>query len=155
MSTPTQHTQGRLTHAPQVGMPGHCTLAQIWGPDGRSIACIDSTDDPKVATANARRLAACWNACEGIPTPDLEVDNVRFTEMLRERTELRAQRDAARQALNSLLDAINHDDDGGWFICAEAEPTINEANRVSVELAGQTTHTVAHLPADDTEGGAV
>jgi hypothetical protein len=26
-----------------------------------------------ITTANARRLAACWNACQGIPTKALEV----------------------------------------------------------------------------------
>lgn len=48
----------------------------------------------------------------------------------------RAQRDAARRALNGLLNVINSDKDGGWFICEEAEPANTEANRVSVELAG-------------------
>ena len=50
---------------------------------------------------------------------------------------IRAQRDAARQALNGLLNVIGCYDDGGWFICEEgAEAAITEANRVSVELAG-------------------
>ncbi len=98
-----QHTPGRLTHAPQVGKPGHCHLAQIFDADGQSLACLDSTVDPEVATQRARRLAACWNACEGISTPELEVDNVTFTAMLRERDELRAQRDELLEALRDAL----------------------------------------------------
>lgn len=41
----------------QSGTPGHGFVAQVWGPDGNSIAMVDMTDDPSVATARAELAA--------------------------------------------------------------------------------------------------
>jgi hypothetical protein len=70
----TNHTPGPLSSAPQKGTPGNCWQAQIFNAGGMSIASMDSTQDPAIASDRARRLAACWNACErmGISTETLE-----------------------------------------------------------------------------------
>lgn len=60
-----QHTQGRL-----IVRGGY----SIYAADGKTPvadACLINS----VAVhdeANARRLVACWNACDGVPTADLE-----------------------------------------------------------------------------------
>lgn len=46
--------------------------------------------------ANAARLVACWNACEGMADPAAELDT------------LRAQRDALRDALAELAEAAQY-----------------------------------------------
>jgi hypothetical protein len=50
---------GPWTGTDQVGLPGHCSVAQIFGADGKSLALIETTDDPAVASAVARHLANC------------------------------------------------------------------------------------------------
>lgn len=53
---------GRYTAYPQRGTPGHCYLAQVFGPDGKSVATFDSTNDSKHASRYARTLADALNA---------------------------------------------------------------------------------------------
>lgn len=53
----------------------------------------------------ARRLAACWNACSGVDVIDLELDNVKFVEALKERSTLKAQRDTLLKHLTNLARA--------------------------------------------------
>jgi hypothetical protein len=48
---------GQYTHSEQRGTPGHCNLAQVFGPDGKSVASFDSTIYPAVATERARLTA--------------------------------------------------------------------------------------------------
>ena len=60
---------GPYSHSPQKGTPGHCFVAQVFGPkpEERSIATIETSIYPGVATATARLLAASWDlleACE-------------------------------------------------------------------------------------------
>lgn len=50
-------TKGPWDYSPQNGKPGHCLVAQVWSPSGESLATIDSTQEPKEATANARYTA--------------------------------------------------------------------------------------------------
>lgn len=52
---------GEFTSAPQVGKPGHCFNAQVFGPDGSSVATLDATDDPAQATDRAVIIAAALN----------------------------------------------------------------------------------------------
>ena len=59
------------------------------------------------AEANARRLVACWNACEGIATDELE-EIARTGGMLGPREDvakIAEQRDELREALQALVDA--------------------------------------------------
>ena len=63
--------------------------------------------DVEEAEANARRLVACWNACEGIATDELE-EIARTGGMLGPREDvakIAEQRDELREALQALVDA--------------------------------------------------
>lgn len=58
-----KHTEGKL--AARCGTPFIDTA------DGET--CIFEAIGPRdIGEANARRLVACWNACENVPTEDLE-----------------------------------------------------------------------------------
>lgn len=46
----------------QLGKPGRCYLAKVRGPDGATVATIEPTEDPAVATALAFRMADALNA---------------------------------------------------------------------------------------------
>ena len=88
---------------PQVGEAGACFCAQVFGPDGESVAIFDATDDPSVASARSRLLAAALNAAlasaphppsntlgdaasgpgdpvASLPTPPIAVGDVRSVE---------------------------------------------------------------------------
>ena len=63
------------------------------------------------AEANARRLVACWNACEGIATDELE-EIARIGGMLGPREDvakIAEQRDELREALQSIAEYWNRD----------------------------------------------
>lgn len=84
---------------------------------------------------NLRRLAATWNACDGIPTEALERvegDTTPVFELLMQTTR---ERDALRTALNNLLNTVNQYDDGDYYLGTDAEQILAEANRVSIETA--------------------
>lgn len=127
---------------------------------------------------NARRLVACWNACEGIPTEVLEELDVAHA--LRIGDEWKAQRDLFARW---MFMRGNHT--GDWacdkchpnsdmlapaFVCAfhqaeviaKQQPTdLADAPKcngyVTKEMIAKywPRPTIQHLPADDTEGGAV
>lgn len=63
-----KHTPGRLYSLQKYPSVLHSKQ----GDRGRRVCCTESFGDKDENEANARRLAACWNACEGIPTNDLE-----------------------------------------------------------------------------------
>ena len=61
------HTPGPWDYSDQTGSRKHCYLGQVWDSEGESLAVLDSTTDPAVATANARLIAAAPDllaACE-------------------------------------------------------------------------------------------
>lgn len=112
------HTPGRLmVHIDGVdGWP----LLMIGGPAGRIVANVnaesgvDTTKAPSIAfktmpaAENARRLAACWNAAEGLPTAELEAAadgrllNV-FEALVRDRDALLAGVREANLALRDMI----------------------------------------------------
>lgn len=49
---------GPWTSADQQGSAGHCLTAQVFGPDGTSIAIIDGRSNAAIANQIARRMAA-------------------------------------------------------------------------------------------------
>jgi len=59
-----KHITGKLVVKNGWSIYGH------YGQTPIADACINSWQD--ISEANARRLVACWNACEGIPTEILE-----------------------------------------------------------------------------------
>lgn len=124
--TPT-HTPGRL----QVPEPYNGQHAVIVENDcGRYAVAVSIRN-----SADARRLAACWNACANIPTEALERaegDTTPVFELLMQTTR---ERDALRAALNNLLNTVNQYDDGDYYLGTDAEQILAEANRVSIETA--------------------
>lgn len=73
-----QHTPGRLTVAVEIfdndGMP-ETALQALGGAATVAVALDFGSNNPGMREANARRLVACWNACEGIDTEYLEGDD--------------------------------------------------------------------------------
>lgn len=80
---------GPWTHDPQKGTPGKCMLAQVWGPGGHSLAELESTDDPAVASALAEHIAT--------------FDPPTVLRLLAERRAIAAEIVELRDALNRLL----------------------------------------------------
>lgn len=63
------HTQGLLT----VRRHGDERAAYLLNDQSMAVARCINTDLENCFEANARRLAACWNACAGVPTETLEL----------------------------------------------------------------------------------
>lgn len=61
------------SYSQQVGKPGHCMVAQVWDVNGKSLVCMEATEDEIDATQMARMmsvapelLAACRKALYAI-----------------------------------------------------------------------------------------
>ncbi len=74
------------------------------------MVCIDDADGKEIAgwfePDDARRIIACVNACEGIPTPQLECDSAAFILLLNSRNSLEQQRDELLAALEKAKFAM-------------------------------------------------
>lgn len=112
MST-SEHTPGRLSI---IGAQG----CAIWA-DEKIIASVDgSRDNHKLARANARRLVACWNAFDGVPTEIVEMDDPqRLGDIAQDQ-----QRDELIAKLTAILDA--HADGRDLTVPMQAAATILE-----------------------------
>ncbi|MGC4396031.1 hypothetical protein [Hydrogenophaga sp. T2] len=93
----SKHTPGRLKAFNLYATP------EIRDQGGNFIAC--GKDGSARAVADTRRLAACWNACDGISTEHLEQHGLpNFAQTI---SDMRAQRDellfALREAQRLLL----------------------------------------------------
>lgn len=112
----TQHTTGPIcTDEKDHDHPFQNIL--LLGEHGRRIATIWIDDAPvhdfnAEQAANARRLVACWNACEGISTENLE-DNLPVKYLATHYNAVLAQRDRLLAALEELCDVLGK--------CAETE----------------------------------
>lgn len=114
----------------------------LYAADGRRIFELEHG-----TTNELQRLAACWNACEGIDTEDLEAGSVSLIHKLHDAAakQLLAQRDELLEALK-LADLT--------MSGANMNRAVVEKKVLAAIAACQPQPTVAHLPADDTEGGA-
>lgn len=96
------HTPGRL-----VVRGGY----SIYADDGKTPvadACLTNSVADK-DEANARRLVACWNACEGISTDELETTGgaaVGWTRTASKLIHATTQRGELLEALNGLLHEV-------------------------------------------------
>lgn len=107
------HTQGKLVASdPSDALhPIRKATSGIW-PLGRVIADVGYADTEEENTANARRLVACWNAADGIPTEELEAAadgrllNI-FEGLIRERDEL-------MKALAKCVETLSDTRIGQW-----------------------------------------
>lgn len=84
-----RHTPGRLHIAgresrglPHTLVAARTLLFRVYS---------EAYNDFDQETENARRLVACWNACEGVSTMDLEMDNAQFILALKERAALKGE----------------------------------------------------------------
>ena len=96
-----------------------------------------------------RRLAACWNVCEGFSTELLEhMQSLGETMLTRfqardgveqvliaDRLKFMKQRDALRAVLAKLVDSIGQYDDGDHYLGTDGDQVLAEANRLTVETA--------------------
>ena len=118
-----QHTQGRVkVQHPDAGERG---LEVAFEP-GLERLCADITE------ANARRLVACWNACEGISTDALE----RLGTLDRARVDLdviRAQAIAQRDELLALLRIVR-----GKHACGALTLPPADLDRIDAAIAKTT-----------------
>ena len=101
-----QHTQERLAVENETNEDGRVYLT-IKG-KRLALGAVFNLQMRGNTLNDARRLAACWNACEGVPTEFLEEHPAPFSEMRAERDklladvmELERQRDAMLTALNA------------------------------------------------------
>lgn len=105
--------------------PGYC--GELITSNGETVCTF--TDEPN--KANARRLLACWNACDGVSTENLEAnDSVKA--LADNYNAIKAQRDELLGALKGLLevaDFISENVPGaGWRMAQhKARAVINKA----------------------------
>lgn len=103
------HTEGKLTLGKHGVIYGGPFREYVRGSAQDQFAMVTSPHEDEIEQGitqeeNARRLVACWNACEGIPLEQLECDQPTFVQMLLERQTLKQQRD---ELLAALLSAYN------------------------------------------------
>lgn len=109
------HTKGRLVYSAvhitvngvqkryhAVGIPGTKDVVAINGEVG--------SDDEEESIANARRLVACWNSCDGITTISLEDGNSTnrqpMLDMANGIAELEQERDELLKALREYSGGV-------------------------------------------------
>lgn len=103
------HTKCTLRHRTEDGTVGSIDTVETELPFAQAMQLRGRTkEDPSFhndeRNANARRLAACWNACDGIPTEDLikkEGDPAPIFSMLMEAMK---ERDELLAALKEIAD---------------------------------------------------
>lgn len=117
-----RHTLGPIcTDEPDHDQPyqdiklqiGAHTVATVWIDDA------PVHDYNREQWANARRLVACWNACQSVPTDVLEAGLV--SEQLW--VQLTAQRDELLAALRKCRDMVGHPDNVAFIDAAIAKAT--------------------------------
>lgn len=90
----SEHTKGQL----HTGGDGTIIYDhEGWGVANATV--FHSRQEPGTSSANARRLALCWNACDGISTEVLETTNKTFAGSWFRAVEIQAQRDNYRAVL--------------------------------------------------------
>lgn len=109
----SEHTKGLL----RVGRPG-AVVADHPVPEMSGSDALDYYGGHMVAesvtAANARRIVACWNACLGLPTDELEQRGLAsaFGNQL---LQVEKQRDVLLEALNGVLGVMNNSQGvAGW-----------------------------------------
>ena len=95
-----RHTQGEMVFEDK--RPS-CNGFSLFVGD-QYVAFIGDSDSVTDAMANSERIAACWNACQGIDTADLKSGSVSIINKLHDEAAklVLAQRDELLAALNLL-----------------------------------------------------
>ena len=104
----TAHTQGRITFL-EDGDANHYSMLTEGGRWWLSLL-MNGEQTTARQIANLRRLAACWNVCEGISTESLELMPGQFFKPPYERLKaVEAQRDELLAALKLAVTQNEHD----------------------------------------------
>lgn len=102
------HTQGKLRQGEPINpkLVARYSTAELWTTGGQRIADCSLGDAGEDREDNARRLFACWNACEGIDTETLEAGHEPVTA------------DYLREICHEYGKLTNGEDDPdwGWFV---------------------------------------
>lgn len=149
---------GEWHSSPQEGGKCRCNLAQVWDADGKSVAVIDSTEDPAVASSRAAHVArmdpptvlalveALEEAQRAVQGLIDEADFMRSSgnptlrDLTTERDTLRAENERLREALESIRlgDTTTFDDE------TQAEVSVSmdadEMSAVADAALKETTH---------------
>lgn len=113
----TQHTPGLLKVAVEIfdndGQP-ETAIQALNGATTVAVALEFGPNNPRMRADNARRIAACWNACEGLSTESLERSDM-LSSMNQRRRQLENQRDQLLEALKEAREALQfaNDSPGG------------------------------------------
>jgi hypothetical protein len=115
-----------------------CSKSETWplvdelgNEEGRAGAFVANTGDNK---ANARRLVACWNACEGIEDPENVIPQLRRANDLVQQLEpLRIQRDELLKALRIAKTALVQ-----WHVPGNRYAALDVINAAIAKAAGET-----------------
>jgi hypothetical protein len=89
------HTKGKLK------VRGYYAVNEL----GRAVfdcGCVPMEDEE--IKANARRLVACWNACDGVSTESLETGELNVFDLTDRNVELANERDELLAALRKLVE---------------------------------------------------
>lgn len=99
-----RHTQGEMSY--QDKRP-HCNGFSLFVGD-QYVGFISDSDLRTDWNANSERIAACWNACQGIDTADLKAVSVSIIHNLHDEAAKRvlAQRDELLDALKAVDGAL-------------------------------------------------
>lgn len=134
MSAP--HTPGRLSFEKYEGACYFNGKQQ----DGYAIKGLEMVPDyehPMHTEANARRLVACWNACEGIPTEVLEAQQAGGLPWhVADQIEQRIQRDELLAALQAFLQGAKCVDSDGYIAYIDIEQAIAQATAAIAKAGG-------------------
>lgn len=148
----TDHTEGRLeyAHAGYSNAAGKFVVDEYFVRRvGDSAALATDIIDPSncghpPSEANARRLAACWNACMGISTDSLEryyntgagLDEALQEESLRGQVLLYQQRDRLLAALEHLVAVTTPDVNGQLGAQEEHDAALANAKELITAVKG-------------------
>jgi hypothetical protein len=102
----SKHTQFNLKVEKELGSRGWQWLIAVDAKDkGRGIGVAETlpgSGQPGQELENARRLVACWNACSGISTENLE-DNIPILELANRYNDSIKQRNELLEALRGVV----------------------------------------------------
>lgn len=143
-----KHTQGRLKATRLGAIVGGPIREYVNGSGQDQVAMTTGAEwmDEGEKEANARRLVACWNACEGIPTADLEqyaaldgvdhetVASLRFIGgLVRQRDELLAALASCRRELGYCAQQLQT---SGWKVGSTINDAITSADAAIAKVKG-------------------